>query len=56
MKSKKSLTDYRLRICSTMHECCVCKQKIMLGDRYHDGGYGRRAHDYCARKQTNEQP
>ncbi len=33
--------------CYSMHECCLCKNKIALGEQYRDGGYGRRAHIGC---------
>jgi hypothetical protein len=30
------------------HRCCVCLGDIGLGERYHDGGWPRRAHVGCA--------
>lgn len=41
------LADYRVRQCTTVHGCALCDRDIMRGDRYHDGGYGRRAHVSC---------
>lgn len=46
----RKLTDYKLRRCYSMHDCCVCKHTISLGQLYYDGGYGRRAHEACARR------
>lgn len=41
--------SYPIRFCRTMHECAVCGQTITLGQRYYDGGYGRRVHEVpCA--------
>jgi hypothetical protein len=47
-KRKIDFTKYKLRTCTSMHECSVCHKKIGLGDEYYDGGYGRRAHKDCA--------
>jgi hypothetical protein len=33
-----------------MHECAICWGKINLGQRYYDGGHGRRAHVDCVAK------
>lgn len=41
------LRAYRVRTCNSMHECCLCESTITLGQRYHDGGYGKRAHVEC---------
>lgn len=38
-----------LRRCYTMHACKLCAETIRDGQRYFDGGYGRRAHEGCAR-------
>jgi hypothetical protein len=38
---------YPIRLCYTMHECSLCGGKIRSYTRYHDGGYGRRAHVRC---------
>jgi hypothetical protein len=35
------------RTCRTLHCCQLCACEIRLGDEYRDGGYGRRAHEYC---------
>lgn len=39
---------YKTRTCKTLHYCAVCNNDILPGERYHDGGYGRRAHIDCA--------
>ena len=36
------------RKCFSMHECCLCKDKIVLGEQYYDGGSENRAHKKCA--------
>jgi recombinational DNA repair protein (RecF pathway) len=36
-----------LRTCLSMHECCVCKEKIKYGESYYDGGIRKRAHERC---------
>ncbi len=46
----KLIADLRkapIRICYLMQECCLCGSIIALGDQYHDGRYGRRAHVAC---------
>lgn len=40
--------NYPTRTCRSLHECGICGLKIVLGDQYFDGGYGRRAHLRCA--------
>jgi len=45
----KDYTKYRIRICQSMHDCAVCGGTIKYGDVYYDGGYGRRAHERCAK-------
>lgn len=42
------LKKKRVRVCYSMHECCLCLGKISNGQAYFDGGYGRRAHAKCA--------
>lgn len=37
-----------IRTCRSLHHCCICGNDITLGQRYHDGGYGRRGHVACA--------
>lgn len=39
---------YPVRVCRSLHFCQKCAQSITLGQEYHDGGYGRRAHVKCA--------
>ena len=43
----EKLAGYRVRVCRTLHECCLCSRGISLGEVYYDGGYGRRAHVLC---------
>lgn len=38
---------YRVRRCRSLHHCEVCGRDIYGGERYYDGGYGRRAHEKC---------
>lgn len=38
---------YPVRTCRTMHTCELCRKTITCGERYHDGGYDRRAHVTC---------
>lgn len=40
-------TSYPVRTCYSLHTCKVCGQPITIGQLYHDGGYGRRAHVDC---------
>lgn len=57
MKKKRELKPlaelligrYPLRTCRTMHDCEICSAPIALGQRYYDGGYGRRIHESCAK-------
>ena len=35
---------YPERTCRSLHECRVCGGGIVAGQKYRDGGYGRRAH------------
>ncbi len=51
-----SLRDKPLRVCQTMHECCLCRKTIQYGDQYRDGGYGRRAHVECLDDPTANVP
>jgi hypothetical protein len=30
-----------------VHECCLCGGIIRAGERYYDGGFGRKAHVRC---------
>jgi len=44
-----------IRTCRTMHACCACDQLIRDGERYHDGGYGNRAHVRCLDRVMSEE-
>lgn len=46
--SQLAVEKYPLRTCYSMHDCAVCGGTISLGQRYYDGGYGRRIHEACA--------
>ena len=39
--------SYPVRVCCYLNECEVCNGAIYSGEKYHDGGYGRRAHVNC---------
>jgi len=38
---------YQVRTCRSLHYCEICKRDITDGQKYYDGGYGRRAHMEC---------
>jgi hypothetical protein len=38
---------HKIRTCRTLHRCGLCHEHIVQGERYHDGGYDRRAHVDC---------
>jgi hypothetical protein len=42
-----SIARKPIRICRSLHHCELCEAHIKLGEAYHDGGYGRRAHASC---------
>jgi hypothetical protein len=42
-----SLSRKATRVCRTLHECALCDKKIVQGQEYYDGGYGRRARVLC---------
>ena len=48
MKKQKEYYEYPKRICRTLHMCNVCDGRIVCGQEYFDGGYGRRCHVGCA--------
>jgi len=48
MREPINYAKYRIRNCLYLHKCAVCGEMIFAGERYHDGGYGRRAHTDCA--------
>jgi len=50
-RKQKPLTECPLRMCRTMHVCCLCAHAIRKGYSYYDGGYGRRAHVHCAKEE-----
>lgn len=45
-------SKYPVRMCRTLHECAICSGKILCGQEYHDGGYGKRAHTTCVNDET----
>ncbi len=47
VRKQKEWKDYPLRVCRTLHECCLCADTIKCGYEYYDGGYGKRAHEHC---------
>uniref|UniRef100_A0A6H1Z947 Uncharacterized protein n=1 Tax=viral metagenome TaxID=1070528 RepID=A0A6H1Z947_9ZZZZ len=55
MKKKVNYVKYPIRTCQTLHHCEVCGEPIMAGERYHDGGPGRRAHTDCAKRREIEE-
>lgn len=46
----KTWTKYRLRTCASLHSCAYCQTDIRLGQRYFDGGYGKRVHEDCGKE------
>ena len=42
-----SLARHPLRKCLSLHVCALCRAIIGIGDKYRDGGFGRRAHEVC---------
>jgi len=42
-----ALAKRPVRICRTLHHCAICQTEIIIGQKYYDGGYGRRAHKNC---------
>lgn len=41
---------YPLRTCLYLNHCALCDGDITDGQRYYDGGYGRRAHVECVER------
>lgn len=35
------------RTCYSMHECCLCGERITIGQTYYDRGPRNRAHEKC---------
>lgn len=54
MGSRRKLNweKYPIRECRSLHHCELCAAAISLGERYRDGGYGRRAHELCVQYRT----
>ena len=46
---KRKLSELPIRTGRGKHLCCVCLRDIATGNRYHDGGYYRRAHLQCVK-------
>jgi hypothetical protein len=40
----------------TLHQCAICGQDIVHGERYFDGGYGKRAHEKCVKDTDLNKP
>lgn len=38
---------YKIRTCRWLNECNLCHTDIVSGEKYYDGGSGRRAHLSC---------
>jgi hypothetical protein len=47
MTKSISWTKYPIRVCRWLNECRICGRNITDGERYYDGGYGRRGHELC---------
>ena len=47
-KRRRQLHELPVRTCRYGERCLVCLEPIAMGERYHDGGYDRRAHQRCA--------
>ena len=41
------IAEKKIRVCRSMHHCDLCNKDILNGQKYHDGGYGMRAHVDC---------
>ncbi len=46
----RTIAAYPVRRAQLSHECLVCGDEIHFGELYHDGGYGRRAHQVCVER------
>jgi len=44
---RKEYYEYPKRVCYSLHHCEVCEKPILCGEKYFDGGYGRRCHIDC---------
>jgi len=47
-RRRRGLHELRVRTCLYGDRCLVCLDRIRSGERYRDGGHGRRAHLACA--------
>jgi hypothetical protein len=47
VKMFQQFIHYPTRTCRWLNHCKMCDQDITAGQRYRDGGYGRRAHESC---------
>jgi hypothetical protein len=54
-KSVDRFLNYDLRCCRTMLHCAICDRAISYGEQYYDGGYGRRAHEFCVNEALMEE-
>ena len=50
--SKKKITwsNKEIKVCNEIFECRICKKLIVHDERYHDGGYLRKAHVVCVER------
>ena len=39
-----------IKVCNEIFKCRICKKLIFHGERYHDGGYWRKAHVVCVER------
>jgi len=54
MPRRRKLSELPVRTSRFKHTCCVCLDDITTSQRYHDGGYFRRSHIWCAIKAEND--
>lgn len=54
-KSVDRFLAYKLRYCRTMLHCQICDRAISYGEQYYDGGYGRRAHEFCVNEALRDE-
>jgi hypothetical protein len=38
-----------------MLHCQICDRAISYGEQYYDGGYGRRAHEFCVNEALKDE-
>jgi hypothetical protein len=53
---KQGAWKYLIRTSMYGDQCGICGGRIAVGDKYHDGGYGRRAHLECAKRERKDEP